>query len=140
MELREAPFNTEIIVFRKNIPNKPIMAIPISALAELGNGKMSIAYSDVKITLLQEQMLIRDKKTIQALAVIPKAVLNSTRYIYELGDAELQSSFLRVLSGALRELSLETLGTDEDYQVEVERILQENQKKMEDQKKKKETF
>jgi len=80
-----------------------------------------------EVTILPEQRTIKDKKTIKALTVIPPSILSNVRLIYELGDVRLQNGFLRLLHGCLRELSLETLGSDESYKAEVERVLKINQ-------------
>ena len=127
-ELRISPYPTEILVFRKNSPPKPVATISISELKEITSDIDVSRCEGFEITILPEQMLIRDKKTIKTLKVVPKSVMTGMRLIYEVGDARLQSRFLRLLSGCLREISLETLNSDEAYKEQVEKILSENQK------------
>lgn len=133
-QLRACPYPTELIIFRKNSPPKPQMSIPISALNELG-AKTMIKHADMEVILLPEQMLVRDKKTIKALTVVPKYVMDNLRFIYELGDAKRQTKFLRLLDGALKEIMEETM-TPETYRHDIEQRLEDNRRKIGERKEK----
>jgi len=125
-ELRTTPYPTEILVFRKNSPLKPVAFISIDELKELTNDIDVARCEGFEIRIMPDQMLVRDKKVIKTLNIVPKSVMSNVRLIYEIGDARLQSRFLRLLQGCLRELSLETLNSDEAYKAEVEKILAQN--------------